>query len=465
MTTKAIWMWPAIAIGAAVAVFALLASNPEKSWLPVAGILAPLVLLWLVRHRLQIVPLSPVWLIAIVLAAVGAFGYMLAEDLAGLSGGGMVMYIQPEDLAATAYIYASAVAAFALGATITTLLRGRRPRVKLAAIEVSNKTRGWMLVIAIVPVLMIFAALGSALIDRDIYLAGGLGLRELYGLGQQLATATIAIVGYVLVSGTRGQRILSGVLLLVYFAMLFSMGSRRIALLPIVLVLGMLMAKPTRVWLKLAIAGGLAALLLPVPLFLRGSQTHGLIPYLDAVQAYDIGDVDWLTTLNNVLISFPTTAMTAFHTAPLPIEYLFISLNPLPGGMAGWYEISRSMSLNAWTPYSTLGELWNYGPWVAFAVWAGIGVLATILDGHVQKLWEAGLPFISLAIIGLAAVFALQALQYNVRQSSRMILYALIVSIVGLVFVALRDGARRKREERERAALTRRAPLPSLSVR
>lgn len=443
-----LWAAGAIVVLALVPLLLSTSESPD-SWLPVAAILAPLALLFFIRQRLQIVPLSPVWIIALVLAAVGVAGYFLADDLAGLRGGGIVLNIGEAEITATAYVFASTILAFALGACITAMIRPRLPRVKLTAIEVSDRTRGWMLVIAIVPIVMIVAALGSTLIDRDVYLAGGLGLRALYGLGQQLATATIAIVGYVLISGTRGQRMFSVVLLVVYFGMLFAMGSRRIALAPIVLVLGMLMAKPTRVWLKLAIAAVIATVLLPLPLFLRGSQEHGLLPYIDAVQAYDLGDVDWLTTLNNILISYPTTAMTVFHTNQIPIGNLFISLNPLPGEWVGWYDISSTMSLNAWTPFSTVGELANYGTGWALLVWAGLGVLATLLDRAVQKLWSEGLPFFALAIIGLSAIFAIQALQYNVRQSTRMMLYATLVAIAGAVYVHLREGRRKSARDRE----------------
>lgn len=432
-------------------VFAILSSN-YNTWLPVAAILAPLGALFVARRRFQLVALSPVWIIALIISAIGIAGFFLAADLAGLRGGGIVISIPPGDIAPTAYVYAASIAAFVLGALLVAAFRGRPQKIKFSAIEVAPRTRRIMLAVAVVPVLMLVASLGTAFISRDVYLAGGLGLRALYGVGQQLATATIAIVGYLLIAGSRAQRVSAGVLMVVYFALLFSMGSRRIALAPVVLALGMIMAKPTRVWLKLLIAGALATLLLPLPLLLRGSQAHGLLPYLGALQSYDLGEVDWLTTLNNILISYPTTALTAFHVNQIPLDNLFISLNPLPGDIAGWYEISGSMSLNAWTPFSTIGELWNYGPLAALAVWVGLGALSAALDGAVRKLWVGGIPFVALAVVGLAAIFAIQALQYNVRQSTRMMLYATLVAIAGAVYLHFREGRRKTAWDRERLA-------------
>ncbi|OYC97797.1 hypothetical protein [Microbacterium sp. Yaish 1] len=435
-------LWAVVAATVIVAVVLAVSSSPESTWLPFAVPLAPLLLLASMRSRLQIVPLSPVWLIGIIIAVVGAFGYVLAEPLAGMAGGGIILNLPVADRAPTAYVYAVSVAAFCVGALAASLFTRRRDRLALTAVEVSPRGQLWMNAIALVPFTMVLIALGSTIISRDVYLAGA-SSKALFGLGQQLATATTALLGYVVAAGNRGRRAFALLLTVAYLATFFALGSRRLALLPIVFIIGMLMAKPTRICLKLAVAGAVAVVLLPLPLFLRNLSQHGLAAYTEALGGYDLGEVDWLTTINNVLISFPTTGMSAFHVNRLPLDYLWISINPLPGQDAGWYSIASSLTLNQWTPYSTLGELWNYGTLPALLVWGAFGVFAVILDRAVGYLWEARIPFVSLAIVGLSALFAIQTLQYNLRSSSRMLLYALLIAAGATFYIKLRDNARR----------------------
>lgn len=436
--------------GAALLVFGLtwlVVGDWGTEWLPGLTPLLPLFLLWLIRDRLQLVPLSPVWIIAITIAAVGTVGYFLADQLAGLGGGSVLLVLDGEERVDTALIFAASVLAFVVGAVVASVAVKKRPRIALGAYEVSARARTWMLIVAAIPIIMVIVAVGPSILSRTEYLAGGSN-RAIFGLAQQLATATGALVGYVIAAARGSQRVAGVVLMLAYVGVFFSLGSRRLAVLPIVFVIGALMARPTRVWLKLGVAGAVSVLALPIPLFLRSMQQHGLDAYVSDLNQYDLGNVDWLTTLNNVLIAFPITAASALRVESNPIEYFLVSINPLSGESAGWYEISSVLRLNDYTPFSTVGELWNYGPLVAVATWAVLGVIAVWLDRAIGDLWSARLPFLGLAVLGLSALFALQALQYNLRASSRMMLYAILLAVAGLIYVRLRDGARAGREAR-----------------
>ncbi|NYI40408.1 hypothetical protein [Demequina lutea] len=449
--------WTLLGLATVAAVATIVGSGELTATLGPACIpLAPLLLLWLFRARFQIVALSPVWVIAIVVGGAGSIGCFLAASLNSVGGGGIVLYLPASDRLRTAAVFGFATLFFSIGSLLVALFSERRSQVVIPQIKVSQSSQARMLFLAAAPIAMVVVALGGALLLRDnylrgAYLSGGFG-RALFGFGEQLATAGVALAGYVLAAGRGANRLGAMLLTVAYFSLFFSLGTRRLALVPILLVVGMLMARPKRTWFKLAAATIIATLLLPLPLYLRGQNQHGLLPYLSSLSGYHFDGVDWLSTINNVLITFPITGMTAFYVDKLPLSYMLVSLDPLPGQLAGWYEIASNMTLNPWTPYSTIGELWNYGFVPSALVWVSFGIVAAWLDRVVRRLWVWGVPIVSLAVVGLSALFALQAIQYNLRSSSRMLWYAALIAIGGLIYTSLQRSRHRSKQASQRVS-------------
>lgn len=418
--------------------------------------IAPVLALVIGRRVFQPGPLSPVWITVSVIAVVGTLGFLLSNFLIGAQGGSIIIQLTPEQRVNTALLYAATAWLILAGAFGSVFLTGRSTvRAKLQSITLNHGAQTLALVIAVLPLLMMAVALGETLLYRTSYLAGERG-GQLLGLGQQLATAAAAIVGYVAIAGSKGQRILAALIGIAILVSFFGLGSRRMALLPILFAVGAILANPHR-WVRYLIpAAILAAILLPLPLYLRGSLTHGVVPYLAQLASFDISLVDWRSTINNILISFPITGATVFQTSPIPIEYFWISLNPLPGELAGFYDITQNLGLNRYTPYSTIGEVWNRGPAVGIFFWLAVGILLQALDRSVGRWMNTRYSFVGLLSVVLVGLFALTCLQYNLRASGRMLVYAAVIAVAAAVFLGprvRRDAENRRRSVMEAAAV------------
>ena len=431
-----------VVILSVVVVLAILAANPSLDPLPACANLVPVAAMIGSKRRFQIPILSPTWLSALVLSSTGFFGYVYSAELSGVAGGGIQLVLPPGLEAPTAYVFAAASGLVVVGAYIVLLLHGRPPtRLELASGH--GSASHWTLAASIVPLLMVIVSLGPSLLQRDQYLDGSAG-SNLFGLGQQLAVAVVPVLGYRAATDKGAARVIAMALSASYLLLFFSLGSRRLALVPLCFAVGFAMAKRGHTLVATAVASVLSLLMLPLPLYMRGLSAHGLLPYAAALPKFDLGAVDWVATLNNVLVSFPITGFSAFATSHLPLSYLAIGVNPLPGDVAGWYQIARNVELNAWTPFSMVGESANYGMLPFVCIWAAVGLLLGVLEIQVAKFAREGAALFSIAIVGLSGLFALQALQYGLRASTRMLEYAAIAALVGGVFVAER---RRRRDK------------------
>jgi hypothetical protein len=99
--------------------------------------------------------------------------------------------------------------------------------------------------------------------------------------------------------------------------------------------------------------------------------------------------------------------------------------------MTGWYEIKSGMRINFNTPFSAVGEVGNLGWLTVLVVWVSIGIILAWMDARCHRLIRKGNRVAAACIVGLAGMFAISALQYNMRNSQRSLIYA-AVFILGL---------------------------------
>jgi hypothetical protein len=234
-------------------------------------------------------------------------------------------------------------------------------------------------------------------------------------------------------------------LLGLYAAYLFGTGSRAIVLLPLV-VFGtyVVLSKATRTRGRInpvVVCGVVitSAFLLHLAIALRGGNA-GLAPYTARIAADP--SILWANPLNsigNVLFSVPLAGFIPLHEDPRPLSYLLTSINPLPGSLTEWNQIRGNLLVNAYTPFSALGELALYGlPFLA-AYFAVAGFVASRL-----QIWASRLGGIAnvLALSAVAAcmpLFAFEILQYNLRSATRVLWYAAFAVLLFQVFAHRRS--------------------------
>jgi hypothetical protein len=424
----------------AVAMGTLLATRPPH---PIALFLIPAFLLVVLRHRFQPVLMSPTWIVTMILTGIGVAGYLLYDVLAGIGGGGTKGIITPTIATATISLFAMTVTCLVLGASCAVLLGPPTLGHARFHFRPGDQYPRWALyVVCFAPLAMtIFGGTDIPSLWERTYYLNRIGGSSFATLGGALALAGVAMAGYLWRSGGRVGKSLPLFVTGLYGALFFAQASRRLALLPLCFAAGAVVAFSGRQrrYPMLLSAAILAAIMLPIPTYLRNQDLHGLKPYIEALPGYFSANINPLTVLNNILISFPITGLTAFDTPSIPIGHILVQLNPLPGAMVGWYDISSTMGLNRATPFSGIGEMGNVGSGMVIAVWLCVGFIIGALDGQVERALRAGQQIIAVAILGCCGLFAITVTQYNFRSAQRPLVYAILICVLAAAWRANRQ--------------------------
>ncbi|MHC1560478.1 hypothetical protein ACR9E3_16100 [Actinomycetospora sp. C-140] len=415
-------------------------------WVGLIG--APLAVAVAVRRRFLDGWVSPLLLVAVALLVTAGFGAAFGRSVGDDGGVSAHLSLNDTETLKTALLLAvSATTLLIGGAVVLTALGARAARDRreqraallpdTGAFSGDPATRSVVLAVAALPLVATVVVQGPELLERSTYLIGDAGSAG--GIISMLGLAGAVGCGLVL-GAEQGPRLLLPIALAAgYLVLFFALGSRRLALLPLLMAVGAHVARPsraTRIGLGAAVVAALV--LLPIPLYVRGIGAHGLIPYLqalpDIVEQNDVlgGAAD------NLLISFPLVGATAFQVAPLPLDYFFLQVNPLPGNMIGWYDVSDSLRINLYTPFSGAGELANYGWGVLVGFWFVVGLFLGTLDQRIGALLDAGRRGVALVLTALPLVFTILMLQYNLRSGVRMLIYSAAVLLALRAVDALR---------------------------
>lgn len=397
-------------------------------------IVAVLLIVWSgFRHRLETPLLSPVFLTLIGLAAVGSLGHIFGQGMEGITGNGVIIFLDNDVRQSTVWLFAITMLCTAFGAVFAASIKKNVSDTTLRdAIADSRAPSMLIMVASIIPLLLVSAEVGGRIFERSQYLVVPAG-SNLAAVGQQAGLGGVAILGYIYGRSTVGRRILAFLLVLAYTGLYFSLASRRLALVPIAFALGYVASRARGGRTVVVVGALLAAALLPLPLFLRSQFDHGLFPYLSALRNFSFTNVDWRKTVYNVLIAYPVSAETAFVVNPIPHSTFWVEVNPIPGQSAGWYDVSDTLRLNAATPYSAVGELGNYGMSFLIPTWFAIGAVLAYFDGRVSYYLRTRHAAFAMGIVGLAGLFAVQILQYNLRNCIRVLIYAIVLDVVARI--------------------------------
>jgi hypothetical protein len=310
------------------------------------------------------------------------------------------------------------------------------------------------IIIYILPIILIAIGAGiDNILLRTEYLIGE--YHSLQVVGSILTLPIMVSMGYSLI---KTNNLLFKLIILSYFilyALIFlSMSTRQFVILFLFVFLGMVIAGIKRktfilfllIWLLFL------PLLLRIPLELREMPKQGLIPLYDNIQniySNNLGNYYSSSVymgLCNLTFGVPLVAYIK-DLAPIPNNYLYISINPMPSflpmpGLLAWSEISDQMRVSVYIPYNALGELINHGYLWLIMYYLLAGFSAAFIDVGARFYEGTRSQYGYLIAAGVFYLFAITSTQYNLRSSTRLIYYAILIAYSGDILGRLKYSSK-----------------------
>jgi hypothetical protein len=164
---------------------------------------------------------------------------------------------------------------------------------------------------------------------------------------------------------------------------------------------------------------------------LRHSDVHGIIPYLGKLFE---SKNDFMQSFNfNIYYSFIfgifVSAKTILLNSP-NWSNIFISLNPVTGNLAGWYDIYKTLRIHPVVPFSSNGEIFTMGNSFTFLFYSVLGSIVSYFDFRTRLFFSVGKRILGFIIVILFVLHIVYSFEYNLRSSFRYIYYIYILLFI-----------------------------------
>lgn len=311
--------------------------------------------------------------------------------------------------------------------------------------NIHGRAAGVLISIGLVGIALYVLGYGfSALIYRDHYLlySGPRSFVTFSGLGGPFGLLALALVIYSRRAGSLTKFMAISVFSVLSLAVIAS-GSRALTAIPLALLWGwwIIRSDSASVLRKsLSMIGGLSIAIYAFNALLNMrvdlSGKSGISTYTEYMsrEALNLIAPDVPAISGNILFGVPLTGDIVQRGAGLPLDYLFISLNPMTGGSAGWNDIKALFDWAPATPYNVYGELYNYGVLPLALTMMSLGAAVGLIDGWVARRRGILQNMTFILLLVLILIFTVFTFQYPVRNTSRFIWYAgaltLVISIL-----------------------------------
>jgi len=395
--------------------------------------------------------MSPPFIVSGSYVLIALAALLILPHINRANGVSAILTLTPSDSRRTAVLFLVASVSVLAGALVHELRAtfGTALTVQLRN-PIQLRLPARLLALSSLPAICLIVGVGPRFVlHKGQYLAIG-GSHLLVSAGTALSLPAVALTSCVIFSSRgRSTRSLGYMLLMAYATIYFSLASRQLPILPLLVLIGWLVSDHrarSPAWPRLLLALGMTVVLYPLPLTLRQLPAHGLQPYaqrlIDRPALLVSPEVGPL--LNNLLFAYPLAGYVAYTELPIAHSAFWIMVSPLPGTSSGWTAIADAQRVNIYTPFNALGQLGNFGWLYLVGYLSAVGWYLAHLRYIVRKRFPVSWRGASsAAVTGIAGLFSLTSLQYSLRTSSRLVYYSLVFEfLIRLVVIPLRTESR-----------------------
>lgn len=313
--------------------------------------------------------------------------------------------------------------------------------------DVNEKTKKIAIVLFFVIIAMYFITYGKGILIRKEYLPET--NRGLTIIIKILSFVEVIILGLIY----KKQKLVSGLCFSLLILISIGTGSRSVFLFFLVFISLVFISNGNTLLNKVRFSIHLtfSFLFLAYIMQLRGLDSHGVIPYLKSINS-NSGDF-YRSFFFNVYYSFNYGVFVTIKTiqkAQLDWNIIWVSVNPLPGKVAGWYDYAEDMRINIYAPYSLHGRVFKMGLIFTISYFFITGLIFSFFEKKIRTLLENKKRVLSFIIILILMLHVVYAFEYNMRAAIRYLYYAYFILIFVYLYKQIRLNLPKKRKNDEK---------------
>lgn len=154
----------------------------------------------------------------------------------------------------------------------------------------------------------------------------------------------------------------------------------------------------------------------------RNADSHGLLHIFQTSLDRRVFTI-WFENLAFIL---PVIGYTALVAQP-STEFILTSINPLPGGFAGWGTFIGKSAISSFVPFSGLGLSYAYGVTFFFFLWLSVFIIMGMSIRMIR------IPLLRIPVLLSFGLALTLASQYELRSSMRYIYFGLAISLLQMI--------------------------------
>jgi hypothetical protein len=309
-----------------------------------------------------------------------------------------------------------------------------------------NKYSFLLILISIIVIVISSLSFGiNNIIERRVYQVehSSLFRKSLQGLGESLSIIGPMMLGAVFYSSeNKAKKFIVFSVFILYILYFIGSTTRLVAVAPLMfLFCKFIHDKPNfRDVLLLILVFCVSVFFLVIPLASRGMPSQGIIPSISIIM--NIEKYFWMvgSIPENILSPVWISSITLLNNGgvgSLSPYYFFISVNPMPGIMTNWYDVSDHLRVNEYVPFNVVGELLSYG-WIYLLCYSFvIGNVIYFISRKIDSLKSAAALTL---VAGFIVLVSMLSLQYNLRSVTRQFYY---IAVIVFLFFPVINIARR----------------------
>jgi hypothetical protein len=281
------------------------------------------------------------------------------------------------------------------------------------------------------------ATYGSGLWFRDEYIPKPMN-KALITIAKILSL--VVAIGLAIASKTKKS--VCNTLMFIIFLLTFSTGSRTTFLLLVIyFFFGYISSEYSlKNSLKFFAKMGFSFLILSYLMSFRSIETFGLKPYFNTILSGEANVVESFSF--NIYYSFIFGVFATAKTMSLYTtdwHHMFVSLNPLPGGLVGWPEVAKELLITRFMPYTLHGQVFQGGFIFISLFFTLIGAFFGFFEKIIRKELISNKRNLALFLTLILLLFIVYSFEYHLRSAFRYIYYAFFL----LLFVWIMRGLRK----------------------